>query len=146
MKKQIIRLFSIFFKTTSFLQDFLLLGMRLWIANIFWKSGILKFNDWETTVMLFTDEHPVPYVNSEFAALSGTTFELLCPILLTVGLGSRFATLPLLVITAVIQITYLQHEQHYYWSFLLGTILCFGSGRISADYFIKRKFGNLAKL
>jgi len=143
MTKNILSLFSLFLTTVSASSHVLLLAMRLWVANIFWKSGILKLNNWDSTLMLFTDEHPVPYLSPQFAALSGTTFELLCPILLTLGLGSRLATLPLLAMTAVIQFTYMQHEQHYYWAFLLGAILCFGPGRISADYLIKRRFGSL---
>ena len=143
MTKNILSLFSLFLTTASASGHVLLLAMRLWIANIFWKSGILKLNDWDSTLMLFTDEHPVPYLSPQFAAFSGTTFELLCPILLTLGLGSRLATLPLLAMTAVIQFTYMQHEQHYYWAFLLGAILCFGPGKISADHFIKRRFGYL---
>ncbi len=140
MKKPVIKFFAIFLKTTSETSHILLFTMRLWIANIFWKSGVLKFNDWENTIMLFTYEHPVPYMNPEIAAFFGTIFELSCPILLAIGLGSRFATIPLLAMTAVIQFTYMQHEQHYYWAFLLATILCFGSGKISLDYFIRKHF------
>jgi len=143
MKKTILSAFRLFLTTVSASNHVLLLAMRLWIANIFWKSGILKINDWDSTIMLFTDEHPVPYLNPQFAALSGTTFELLCPILLVLGFGSRLATLPLLAMTAVIQFTYMQHEQHYYWAFLLATILCFGSGKISVDHLIKNRFGYL---
>ena len=140
MKNLILKSFNVFLKGTSFLGNLLLLSMRLWIANIFWKSGMVKISDWENTIALFRDEYQVPFLPPEFAAFSGAGFELLCPILLTLGLASRFAVLSLLAMTAVIQFTYLQHEQHIYWAFLLLTIMCFGAGKISADYFIKKRF------
>jgi putative oxidoreductase len=139
--KKIESLYFLFIKTVTRLNDVLLLLIRLWMANVFWKSGILKIQDWGTTILLFTDEHPVPFLPPEFAALSGTAFELLCPVLLVLGLGSRLATLPLLAMTAVIQFTYLDNVEHYYWAFLLAVILCAGAGRLSADFFIKKRFG-----
>ncbi|MGE0754761.1 MAG: DoxX family protein [Alphaproteobacteria bacterium] len=123
------------------LQPLFLLGIRLWMANVFWVSGVQKFNNWDATILLFTDEHPVPFLPPEAAAVFGTTFELLCPVLLVLGLGARFATLPLLVMTAVIQFTYLDHITHYYWMLLLGMILFFGAGKLSADHLIARKYG-----
>lgn len=140
MKKLILGLFNECFAISSFLSNFLLLSIRLWIADIFWKSGMVKISDWENTVALFRDEYQVPLLSPKLAAMFATSFELSCPILLVIGLGSRFASLPLLAMTAVIQFTYLQHEQHYYWAFLLLTIFCFGSGKISLDYFARKRF------
>lgn len=121
-----------------YLGDALLLAMRLWVANIFWKSGLTKLEDWETTLFLFAEEYKVPLLPVEFAAYSGTFFELACPVLLVLGLGTRLAALPLIAMTAVIQFTYLEHEQHIYWAFLLVTLLCFGAGRASIDALIAR--------
>lgn len=119
--------------------DAVLLLMRLWMANIFWKSGVLKISSWDSTIQLFTYEHPVPFLPPVVAAVMGTCFELLCPVLLALGLGARFAVLPLLMMTAVIQFTYLEATEHVYWAFLLGAIFCFGAGRISADHLIARR-------
>lgn len=121
-----------------YLADMLLLTMRLWIATIFWKSGLTKLQDWETTVFLFEEEYQVPIISPELAAYSGTFFELVCPVLLVLGLGTRLAALPLIAMTAVIQFTYLEHNQHYYWAFLLFTLLSFGAGRASLDAFVAR--------
>ena len=126
-------------RQVSGLQPFLLLGMRLWIASIFWKSGVLKIQDFDTAILLFTEEHPVPFLSPVIAAALGTFFELVCPVMLALGLGSRLATLPLLAMTAVIQFTYLDNIQHYYWAMLLITILIFGPGKWSADEWIWRK-------
>jgi len=140
MLKNIIALYHASLRAARPLSDIVLLGMRLWIADIFWTSGALKFNDWETTLYLFTDEHPVPFLPPEIAAYSGTFFELSCSLALAFGLASRLACLPLLAMTAVIQFTYMHNQEHLYWALILANILSIGPGRISLDYFIKRHF------
>lgn len=58
------------------------LGMRLWMAKVFFTSGLTKVQDWDTTVLLFADEYKVPLLPPEAAATLGTTFELGMPVLL----------------------------------------------------------------
>lgn len=121
----------------------MLLIVRLWMAQVFFVSGWLKIMDWETTLALFTYEHPVPLLPPAAAAVTGTAFELLCPVALTLGLLARAATLPLLAMTAVINFTYMDNVQHYYWAMLLGVILFAGPGKWSADYWLSRRFPGL---
>ncbi len=123
----------------------MILVLRLWIAHIFWASGMVKIEDFSNTVALFRDEYKTPFLPPEIAAVLGTFFELSCPILLTLGLATRLAALPLLAMTAVIQFTYDQNEQHIYWAMLLGTILVSGAGKISLDYLISKKFNQHRK-
>lgn len=66
--------------------------------------------------------------------------ELLTPILLVLGFMTRLTTLPLLIMTAVIQFTYLNMEIHFYWASLLTSILLLGPGKISLDYILKKNF------
>jgi len=113
------------------------------MAHIFWVSGTLKIEDFDNTISLFRDEYQVPLLPPLFAAVIATIFELACPLLLTLGLATRLATLPLLAMTATIQFTYDQNIQHAYWAMLLGVILCSGAGRISADYRLTRHWGKL---
>jgi hypothetical protein len=102
---------------------------------------MIKISDWSNTIYLFTNEHPVPGLPPQIAAIFGTTFELSCPILLTLGLATRLATLPLLVMTAVINFTYDNATEHYYWAMLLGILLVNGAGRLSLDFVIACKKG-----
>ena len=44
------------------------LAIRLYVANVFWKSGLTKIASWDTTVMLFTHEYAVPLLSPELAA------------------------------------------------------------------------------
>lgn len=111
----------------------LLLGARFWMAHIFWRSGRIKVKHWDATLSLFKFEYKVPFMAPDLAAYFAMTFELLCPVLLVVGLMTRLATIPLLIMTAIIQLTYLNHHDHIYWTLLLGTILLKGAGPLSLD-------------
>ncbi len=123
----------------KYLSPLLLLAMRLWMASIFWHSGLTKINDWQSTVALFQNVYNVPILSPQIAASLATMTELSCPILLLLGFATRLATIPMLIMTAVIQLTYLQSPEHFYWAMLLGTLLCFGPGTLSIDYLLKKK-------
>lgn len=116
------------------------LFLRLWIAAVFFKSGLTKIDDFETTVLLFTEEYHVPVLSPYIAALSATFFELAMPVALVLGLGVRAAALPLLIMTAVIQFTYLDHVQHYYWAIMLVGLILHGGGKVSLDYWMARTY------
>lgn len=122
------------------LSPVMMLTLRLWMAYVFWVSGVLKISDWSNTLALFTYEFPVPFLPPLLVAIFGTAFELICPVLLTLGLATRLATLPLIVMTAVINFTYQEATEHYYWAMLLGIILFYGPGKLSADYLIAKRF------
>jgi NADH dehydrogenase FAD-containing subunit/uncharacterized membrane protein YphA (DoxX/SURF4 family) len=114
------------------------LFLRLWMAEIFWRSGLTKFASWETTVLLFAEEYKVPLLPPEIAAFMATATELGAPILLALGLGTRLAAVPLIVMTAVIQFTYLDRMEHWYWAMVLGQLLLRGPGLVSLDHLIQR--------
>lgn len=133
-------------KTTYFFQRLeyygwpvLQLAIRFWVAHVFWRSGRIKLKHWESTLELFKFEYKVPYIAPDLAAYIVTTFELVCPVLLVLGLITRLATIPLLIITAMIQLTYLSHHDHMYWALLLGTLLFKGAGPISLDALICKR-------
>ncbi len=121
-------------------QPLLLFFMRLWVANIFWKSGMVKIADWDSTLYLFNNEYSVPLLPPAIAAVVATCFELACPVFLSLGLLTRAAALPLIGMTAVIQFTYQPQDEHLYWAMLLFTLVLFGPGKISLDYLLGKKF------
>ena len=129
-----------FLTFSDFLTPFIDLGIRWWIAIIFWKSGVLKTQDWDTTLMLFEDEHPVPGLSPEIAAYLGTTNEIIMPILLIIGLGARFSAIVLLFMTLIIQFTYMDSSEHGVWAILLLSIILRGAGRFSWDFFLRYKY------
>jgi len=123
----------------------LILTIRLFMANIFFTSGWLKFGNylngnWATTVYLFAEEYKTPLLPPEVAAVMGTAGELGFSVLLVLGLFARFGALGLIFMTAVIQFTYAYETIHYLWALLLAVILVQGAGSISLDYILKNRF------
>ena len=122
-------------------QSLALLAARLYIAQVFFTSGLTKLRDWETTVALFTDEYKVPWLSPSVAAAAGTAGELVLPVLLALGLGGRFAALGLSVVNAVAVISLAEIapaalQQHILWGCLLIGVLLWGPGRWSLDRFV----------
>ena len=141
-------------KAANFFIPVVDLGIRLWMANIFWKSGVLKLpsgflgigkGNWDSTLYLFEYEHPIPFLPVEFAAFVGTGFEILCPILLIIGLGSRGAAFILLAMSAFIELTYIQNIEHIFWMILLSVTIFHGPGKLSLDHVIRKKALNCPK-
>lgn len=122
---------------------------RYVVARDFWSSGVLKLphgflgigeGDWETTVYAFETEYPVPLLSPEMAAYLSTSIEIIAPVLLVIGLGSRVAALAVLGVVGMIEFTYQGALQHSYWIALSLIILLQGPGKLSLDHLIRRKF------
>ncbi len=120
------------------LRPMLSLMARLYVAQVFFASGLTKLRDWGTTVALFTDEYHVPLLSPEVAAILGTGGELVLPVLLVAGLGGPFAALGLSVVNgvavvALAEIAPAALQLHITWGVLLAALAVFGSGRWSLD-------------
>lgn len=115
---------------------------RLWMAKIFWDSGMLKLANWDLTVSLFTDVHPVPLLPPGLAASMATAVELACPVLLLVGLATRLAAIPMLGMALTIQflVPDFYRIEHYYWMMLLLSLIIRGAGMFSADHWVRKHF------
>lgn len=124
----------------EYLSPLAVFGLRLWIATIFWKSGLTKLANWENTIALFADEYQVPLLPPELAATLGTAVELAAPVMLLFGFGSRIAATAMLVMTGVIEFTYMHHADHVVWALVLLLVILQGPGRISIDHVIRRKY------
>ncbi|MBS0286777.1 MAG: DoxX family membrane protein [Proteobacteria bacterium] len=125
------------------------LGIRLWLFKAFFFSGLLKTKDWHSTVFLFENEYHVPIIPAEIAAILGTSFELVLPCLLLLGLCSRVnACLLFLFNIAIVGCyPYLWTPdglnglyQHITWGLLIAVVMVYGPSQLSLDYLIKKKF------
>lgn len=129
------------------LQSPALLLARGYVAYAFFASGLTKIRDWDTTVALFTDEYKVPLLSPALAAFMGTAGELVLPVLLLLGLGSRFAALGLSVVNviAVISLSEIAPaalQQHILWGALLATVAVFGAGKLSIDHWLAPRWAD----
>jgi putative oxidoreductase len=120
---------------SNWLQSIALLTARLWLAKIFFMSGLTKIKSWETTLVLFADEYKVPIIPPDFAAYLATSAELILPIFLCLGLLTPLASFALFMMTVVIEIfVYPGTTEHYYWLILFAFLLTHGSGKCGVDY------------
>jgi putative oxidoreductase len=124
------------------LQPLTQLAARLFVAQVFFLSGLTKLRDWDITVALFTDEYHVPLLPPEVAAVMGAGGELLLPVLLTLGLGGRLAAAGLSVVNVVAVLSLPDMPEaafnlHLYWGSLLLGLLLWGPGRWSVDALVK---------
>jgi putative oxidoreductase len=134
----LIALWSRFSAGLETLQPLAQLAARLYVARVFFLSGLTKIHDWDTTVALFTDEYKVPLLSPTVAAFAGTTGELVLPVLLLLGLAGRFAALGLSVMNVVAVISLAEIapaalQQHVFWGSLLIGLALWGPGKWSLD-------------
>lgn len=135
-----------------------LLG-RFAIAGIFWKSGQTKIEGLaidivsgefkfglprlsDSVVALFRDEYKLPLVPPEIAAPMAAMAEHVFPLLILLGLATRFSALALLVMTATIQFLVYPDAwpTHGVWATVLIYIVARGPGCVSLDHVIAMRF------
>ena len=120
------------------------LAIRVYMADVFFRSGLLKIGNWSGTLYLFENEYRVPLLPPEAAAWLGTFGELFFPPLLALGLASRFGALSLSVFNLVAVISFWHVlatneaalRSHFFWGALLLVTLCHGPGKLSFDHWI----------
>jgi putative oxidoreductase len=132
---------------------------RFSIAAIFWKSGQTKVQGFaldivsgefqfgwprlsDSVVDLFRDEYRLPILPPELAALMGATAEHVFPVLILLGLATRFSALALLGMTATIQFLVYPdaYPTHGVWAAVLIFLVARGPGPLSLDHLMARKF------
>ena len=120
---------------------------RLYIAKIFFYSGLSKIEDWETTLYLFREEYQVPLISPEIAAVMGTAGELALAVLLAIGLFTRFAACGLFVLNIVAVASYYDAlkdspaaiQDHIEWGLLLALLLTTQVQKLTVDDLVKWK-------
>ncbi|MBB4574590.1 DoxX family protein [Rhizobium lentis] len=123
-----------------------LLALRFALAVPFFKSGLTKWDGFLTLSpgarFLFEQEFKfhvfgseIPYPFPLAMATAAGIGELILPILLILGLATRFAALGLLVMTAIIQLTIPDGWANFHlpWAAMALALVVFGGGRIAID-------------
>jgi len=112
---------------------------RVAVAAIFFQSGRTKVDGVLTvsdgTYSLFTEEYRLPLLSPELAAHLATYAEHLFPLLLVLGLFTRFSALSLLAMTAVIQLFVYPDAwtTHLGWAVPMLLLVSRGGGAWSLD-------------
>ena len=121
--------------TARFPLSVLEFGMRLAVGATFFKSGLNKFQSFDTAITLFREEYRLPLLPPEIAAYMGTTVELCAPVLLVLGLFARLGAAALLAMTLTIQLLVYPENwpEHLMWASILAYVLTRGPGALSFD-------------
>lgn len=125
---------------------------RFSIAAVFWNSGQTKIEGlalnivsgeftlgWprlsDSAVALFQEEYRLPLIAPELAAPMAAVAEHVFPLLILIGLATRFSALALLGMTAVIQVFVYPgaYATHGTWAAVLLYLMVHGPGRLSVD-------------
>lgn len=131
-----------------------LLFTRIALAGIFWRSARTKVEEGsfltikDTTFFQFSDApfNQVPVLNGELGAYVTTYMEHFLPILLVLGLATRFGALGILGMTMVIQIFVFPEmavwwQTHMIWAAMALILITRGGGIFSLDRLIGHKLG-----
>ncbi|WP_181702944.1 DoxX family protein [Chthonobacter albigriseus] len=128
-----------------------LLALRVALAVPFFRSGLTKWDGFlnlsDGAAFLFTEEfrlhlfgamvpYPAPILMAHLAGIG----EILLPILLVLGLGTRFAALGILAMTAVIQLTVPDGWANFHlpWAAMALALVVYGGGKLGLDGLLRR--------
>ena len=124
-----------------------MLALRFALAVPFWFSGLTKWDGFLQlsfgAKILFANEFKlhlfgmeIPYPAPELMATLSGLAEVCLPVLLALGIATRYAALGLLVMTAIIQLTVPDAwaNFHLIWAATALAIMTFGPGKIALDY------------
>lgn len=134
----------------KFAEALALLLTRVALAGIFWRSYKTKIEEgtWfdltDTTYFLFENEYSGVPIPPDIAAPMAAFSEFLFPILLVLGLATRFAALSLLGMTLVIQIFVYPDawwSVHLLWVAMASILIVRGGGLFSADALVVKARG-----
>lgn len=128
--------------------------LRIALALPFLRSGLTRWDGFlslsPATLYLFEEQFKLHIFGSEYGfpapgtlALLTAVAEIVLPVLLLVGLCTRFAALGLLTMTGVIQLVFPDGwaNFHLYWAALATSIITIGPGPLSIDRLVERRFG-----
>lgn len=131
------------------------MGLRLLLAYEFWESGVEKFRG-ENWFAEIQDKFPFPFnlVPVDVSWQLSTWSELLGSVALVIGLGTRFFSLSLVILTLVAWASV--HAGHGYnvcqngfklpliYLIMFLPLVFSGPGKLSVDRWLRNKFGKIA--
>jgi NADH dehydrogenase/putative oxidoreductase len=118
--------------------------VRLSLAQQFFVSGVLKVTNWDAALYLAAHEYPVSWMDPVLAAWLGAAIELVGPVLLAAGLLTRYAAVPLLMLTLVEQFSYNAVDAQLFTALLLGWYVVQGAAGVSLDALLRRGLADSA--
>jgi putative oxidoreductase len=139
-----LRIHSGFARLADKLQPLFALALRLYVARVFFASGLVKLQSWTSTLALFENEYHVPVLPPHLAAYFGAGAEIVLPPLLALGIGTRFSAIALFIFNIVAVISYPDLsdaglKDHMLWGAMLLVTLVYGPGKFALDRWFERR-------
>lgn len=133
------------------------IALRLALAVPFFKSGLTRWDGFlkisDSTLYLFEEEFKLHIFGGEYgfpfpdvvAHLVGMA-EIVLPILLVIGIGTRFVALALLAMTATIQLVVPDGWANFHlpWAAMAISIIALGAGPLSIDHIVWKRLKTAA--
>ena len=131
------------------------LFLRAALAVPFFRSGLTRWDGFpqlsDSTIYLFEEEFKLHIFGAEYGfpmpdavAYLVAIAELTLPVLLVLGLATRFAALATLVMTGVIQLVVPDGWANFHlpWAAMAISIIALGAGPVSIDQLIAQRFAS----
>jgi putative oxidoreductase len=128
------------------------LALRFALAIPFFRSGLTRWDGFgqlsDSTLYLFREEFrlhlfgaEMPYPAPALFAHAAGIAELLLPLLLVLGLGTRVAAMGLLAMTCIIQLTIPDGWANFHlpWAAMALSLVAFGAGPLSLDRLLSKR-------
>jgi len=141
-----INLYKRFVTILNKAQDIPLLFLRLILAYGFWEPAKTKWADINSVAEWFDG---MGIVAPKLSAYMAASTEMAGVFLLILGFGTRLICIPLIIVMLVaIKTVHWEngfaasdngYEIALYYMLMLITLMCFGAGKLSVDYFIRKK-------
>jgi NADH dehydrogenase/putative oxidoreductase len=142
MKRSFVTALAAFFarvtRVANFCAPVVDLLVRLWLAQLFWMSGLAALANWRAAFAQFPGLAESLAMQPDLAAALLTAARLALPPLLLIGLGTRLAALPLLALSLAAYYAHPAQDAPLLWALLSGWYVAIGPGALSLDHFIAR--------
>lgn len=148
----IVRLYSGFTTQLNVTGSYLgMLGLRLLLAWEFWEAGMMKYAG-ENWFINLLEDFPFPFnvIPVDVSWFLATWSELLGAIALAIGLGTRFFSMTLIILTGVAwasvhagngyNVCDNGHKLPLMYLVMLIPLVLSGPGKLSLDYWLKRHY------
>ncbi|KTD56971.1 NADH dehydrogenase transmembrane protein [Legionella santicrucis] len=121
--------------------DFL---FRFWIGNKILIAGLLQAHHWNISVLLATNEYPVPWLAPEYEAFLGIFVQLVGGGCLILGLFTRAGALMILILSVMTQIYYVKLDLNLLLITLMMGYVLRGPGPFSLDHLFEQGLSRIA--
>ena len=119
------------------LEPWLWLLVRLWLAQGFIVAGVHQMMDYLPGNHAMIGWQPA-LLQEITSSNPGVAIQAICPVLLAVGLFTRFAASGLVLQALLLPIAGVAPESRLLWAALLISLIVYGAGPVSADRLLRR--------